>query len=98
MLLSCHRANHVRREKLVSSLSHYELGRRFWHDKNYQRSLDAVEVAVALKLFPYQVGGIYVLCIVSASSGCRFEQQGRLFYLKAKKNHVSSFSNLGKSW
>ena len=38
---------------MSTSLSHYELGRRFWHQQDYQRSLDAVEQAIALKLFAY---------------------------------------------
>lgn len=39
---------------MSTSLSHYELGRRFWHQQDYQRSLDAVEQVVALKLFAYE--------------------------------------------
>ena len=38
----------------MASLSNYELGRRFWHQQDYQRSLEAVEHSIALKLFPYQ--------------------------------------------
>jgi len=45
---------------LISSLSNYELGRRFWHQQDYQRSLEAVEQSIAAKLFPYTVGIIWL--------------------------------------
>lgn len=44
------------RERISSSLTLYELGRRFWQHQDYERSLVAVEQAVALKLFPYKDG------------------------------------------
>ncbi len=43
------------RDRLLASLSNYKLGRRFWHQQDYQRSLEAVEQSIAVKLFPYKV-------------------------------------------
>ncbi len=43
---------YARRERVLSSLSLYELSRRFWQQQDYERSLVAVEQSVALKLFP----------------------------------------------
>lgn len=43
----------LHRERILSSLSLYELARRFWQQQDYERSLVAVEQSIALKLFPY---------------------------------------------
>lgn len=42
------------RDRISSSLTLYELGRRFWQHQDYERSLVAVEQAISLKLFPYE--------------------------------------------
>ena len=42
------------RERVLSSLSLYELARRFWQQRDYERSLVAVEQSIYHKLFPYQ--------------------------------------------
>lgn len=42
------------RDRISSSLTLYELGRRFWQHQDYERSLVAVEQAISLKLFPYK--------------------------------------------
>ena len=48
---------------LLSSLSNYELGRRFWHQQDYQRSLEAVEQSIVVKLFQYEVPEMPRKCI-----------------------------------
>jgi hypothetical protein len=42
-------------ERILASLSLYELARRFWQQQDYERSLFSVEQSIALKLYPYQV-------------------------------------------
>ena len=44
------------RERILSSLSMYELARRFWQQHDFERALVAAEQSVALKLFPYHSG------------------------------------------
>jgi hypothetical protein len=43
---------------VLSSLSLYELAKRFWQQEEYERALVAVEQSIALKLFPYADAGL----------------------------------------
>lgn len=55
----------MHRPRLLASLSNYELGRRFWQQQDYQKSLEVVEWSIAYKLFPYEVS-----CCMSAAKLC----------------------------
>lgn len=48
-----HTACAICRERVFKSLSLYELARRFWQQHDYDRTILAIEQALAHKLFPY---------------------------------------------